>query len=157
MGLDITAYKNLIKIENPQRDGDGELIDYDEAFEPGASAKWSESAFPGRAEGLDISCVYQYQDAFDFRAGSYSGYNRWRDQLEEFGQGRAFQELINFADNEGVIGPVVSKKLACDFQALEPAARFYAENINSEWFIEQYLNWKKAFEMASENGAVEFC
>ena len=40
----------------------------------------------------------------------------WRDKLNEFAGNVAFQELIDFADNEGVIGSELSKKLYDDFQ-----------------------------------------
>ncbi|WP_195536871.1 hypothetical protein [Bacillus paralicheniformis] len=162
MGLDITVYKNLKVVENPQFDGNGELENWNTEWTPGDSMRWSEEHFPGRGQGIDPDKVYTWEDTFQFRAGSYSGYNRWRAQLEKFKGNEAFQELINFADNEGVIGPIVSKKLAEDFQKHEDEAKAFAirlgdvfDDTSSYWF-ELYKTWKEAFEMASENGAVEF-
>ncbi len=159
MGLDITAYKNLKAILNPNLDSYGNPENWHTEWKPGASMDWSESCFPGRGEGVDSDTVYTYEDRFDFRAGSYSGYNQWRAELASFAQGDAFSELINFADNEGVIGPVVSKKLAKDFADNADRDVEYAKTLgysNGEWWLSKYEAWKKAFEMASENGAVDF-
>lgn len=157
MGLDITAYKNLKVVENPKFDEDGELLDCENEWQPGAGMEWSEECFPGRGEGVEAKSVYTYETRFGFYAGSYSGYNWWRSKLEEFAEGNQFQELINFADNEGVIGPVVSKKLYKDFtKNYERAIGFDKTLGEGKRWITQYENWKKAFEMAADNGAVDF-
>lgn len=158
MGLDITVYKNLEAVKNPELDEDGYPINWETEWKPGESMVWSETHFPGRGEGVDPHTVYKYEESFGFRAGSYSGYNRWRLRLHQFRGDVAFQELINFADNEGVIGPVVSKKLANDFAVHEEAAVQYANSLGEEGdvWIQLYQIWKEAFEMAAENGAVEF-
>ncbi len=157
MGLDITAYKNLKKVKNPQFDEYGDLVNWETQWRTDASMEWSESVWPGRGEGVEVKTVYSYEEDYDFRAGSYSGYNFWRAGLESFKGDVAFQELIDFADNEGVIGPIVSKKLAKDFSDYEEEAKAYAKTIaDGDWWFERYLAWKKAFEMASENGAVDF-
>lgn len=159
MGLDITAYRKLKKVVNPIIDGDGYPEDYKNQWTPGASMKWSEGAFPGRGEGVDADAVYEWEDKFCFRAGSYIGYGMWRSELEMFKGEVAFQELINFADNEGVIGSVVAKKLLQDFVNHEAAAEEYSKTVrdsDGKWFIYNYLQWKKAFEFASDDGAVDF-
>lgn len=157
MGLDITAYKKLKVVENPQVDEDGDLVNWKTEWRPGESMKWSEENFPGRGEGVEADCVYTYEDSFGFRAGSYFGYGYWRDVLEEFKGDIAFQELINFADNEGVIGPVVSKKLFEDFKKHEKEAEAFAKTLeDGEFFIEKYKCWMKAFEYALDDGAVDF-
>lgn len=156
MGLDITAYKNLKLVEKPELDEDGEIVNWDSEWKPGASMEWSEKHFSGRGEGVNPNSVYTWEDSFGFRAGSYSGYGWWRRQLGQFAKGDDFQELINFADNEGVIGPIVSKKLANDFSKnLEEAIEF-AAHLESEDWLELYNLWHRAFEIASENGAVDF-
>ena len=158
MGLDITAYRKLKVVTNPQIDEDGELINWDTEWKPGASMDWSEENFPGRGEGIDSEKVYTWEEEYGFRAGSYSGYNRWRSELEEFAIDNSFQELINFADNEGVIGTVVSKKLVKDFIENEERAIEYDLALGeNNWWINQYRKWKKAFEMAADDGAINFC
>jgi len=94
---------------------------------PGAGMKWSESDWPGRAAGIpDADVAYSFADKQRFRAGSYSGYGEWRNSLATVAGFRSarhawenahsgpFFELLNFADNDGVIGPEVSAKLARD-------------------------------------------
>lgn len=160
MGLDIVAFKKLSVVEEPERDEYGDLINYNTEWTPGSSMKWSEEHFPGRAEGLNADSVYTYEKIYMFKAGSYSGYNEWRDQLNTFKGKEAFQELINFADNEGVIGPVVAKKLYEDFkknrhEALDYSMKRMKED-ESLLFMELYEEWTKAFKVASDNGAVNF-
>lgn len=158
MGLDITVYKKLKKVENPKLDKDGYPLDCDNQWTPGASMEWSESCFPGRADGIESDSVYTWDDDYYFRAGSYSGYNMWRDTLADFSDGSTFIELINFADNEGVIGPVISKKLYEDFSTNYFRAVEYSKTIeDGEYWISKYKEWMKAFEFASEDGAVVFC
>jgi hypothetical protein len=122
MGLDITAYKKLTIVPGAAINGDGEPED-DTLWTPGASMEWSEGHWPGRAAGIpDAKAVYSYTDSFCFHAGSYGGYNVFRSELESFARGAGpFAELIEFADNEGVIGPVVSQKLAADFAKYQDA------------------------------------
>lgn len=161
MGLDITVYKQLSRVENPKLDEYGDPEKWNTEWKPGASMEWSEKHFPGRGEGIDPQKVYKWKEKFGFRAGSYSGYNWWRDKLNQFANkdnpSNDFIELINFADNEGVIGFVVSRKLAKDFEQNEVKAKDFAETLDDgEWWLEQYQNWKKAFETASDYGAVEF-
>ena len=63
-----------------------------------------------------------------------------------------FVELIDFFDNEGVIGTVVSKKLLTDFQMGIEKARQHSE----PYFFIQYEKWMTAFEYASQDGYVDF-
>lgn len=157
MGLDITAYRKLKVVKNPVLDKDGDLVNWETEWQPGGSMEWSEKHFPGRGQGIEPQAVYTWKDSFGFRASSYSGYNWWRSKLEEFAGENQFQELINFADNEGVIGPVVSKKLYKDFtENYERAVEFDKTLGEGKRWINQYENWKKAFEMAADNGAIDF-
>lgn len=157
MGLDITAYRKLEVVENPEIDEDGNLENWETNWTPGASMEWAEKHFPGRAEGLDSKAVYAWTDKKIFRAGSYSGYGWWRKKLAEFAGQIAFQELINFADNEGCIGSVVSEKLLQDFITYEGLARDFSQGMeNGEWWFKSYQDWKDAFELAADGGAVDF-
>lgn len=158
MGLDIIAYRKLQKVENPILDEEGYPVNYETEWKPGPSMEWAEKHFPGRADGVDADSVYTWDDEYCFRAGSYSGYNMWRDLLAEFSDGSDFRELINFPDNEGVIGPVVSKKLYNDFKTNHEKAIQYSTNLeDGEYWLHRYNHWMKAFQYASENGAVIFC
>lgn len=159
MGLDIVAYKNLKPVSGLSWDTEDHLSEIKDYWNPGDSMKWSEKHFPGRGAGIDPDTTYSYEDQYCFRPGSYSGYNTWRELLFCFSKnkGDAFYEIINFADNEGVIGPIVSKKLLNDFNKYYEEALEYAKQTGHEkWFISKYEDWMKAFEYASCNGAINF-
>jgi hypothetical protein len=165
MGLDITAYSKLTKVPHAVED-DGE--DYLQVY--------ANPHFPGRAKGLEDGAYYSFDASMGFRAGSYSGYHNWREQLARmagyapvpysmFGddpqlshQAGAFEvesgpfwELICFSDCEGTIGPVVSAKLLQDFRDYDEVAKKLDEN-----FYAKYSRFTEAFAMAADGGAVDF-
>jgi len=175
MGLDITAYGNLRKIDAVfSKDGEPidpatrEALDGD-YYEPRPNEHYD------RADGLTEG-VYRYEKAIAHRAGSYGGYNRWREELAKLGgwplgsyeqygktwsshaasawdaKGGAFWELINFSDCEGTIGAATSAKLARDFAEHQANADAHEDN----GFREKYGQWRAAFELAANNGAVSF-
>ncbi len=107
-------------------------------------------------------------EQFSFRAGSYSGYGRWREALcllalkcepadvwaaADTFAGRPFVELINFSDAEGAIGFEAAARLARDFRSFETQAREHAEPA----FYESYRDWQRAFTLAADEGVVIFC
>lgn len=152
MGLDVKAYKKMMKVDNPERDEDGCLVNWDKLVEVDQSTlDDTEEHFKGRTQGL-VTGVYSSDDSLRFRAGAYSYYNRFREKLEKMASNSQLFELIMFSDCEGFIGPVVSKKLAKDFKDLEKIAREQLDDYD----METYLNFKKAFELASEDGCVQF-
>lgn len=167
MGLDITAYRGLTAITNPQVYEDGSPRNNSSQWIDQQVIDWTEDNWPGRSEGLSVG-YYVWDDTFGFCAGSYSGYNHWRQQLARYAGYESaehvwhtkptgpFVELIDFADNEGFIGPIVSKKLARDFSDHKSAIVKKALSDRDEYFIQQYLAWEKCFEVAAEGGCVEF-
>lgn len=164
MGIDISWYRNLhepLPYDRDTFEGEDDRVTF-----------FDNDAFPGRIEGIDTNLSYKYDESDDFRAGSYSDYNRWRDTLAKLvgwdagidhtgqlshcidawdGVEGPFSELINFSDCEGTIGPVVSAKLAKDFAD-------YQEKADAEGgdFADRYAKWREAFEQAAQNGAVAF-
>lgn len=174
MGLDITAYCFLEKIDCVFN-ADGEPINpktreyIASYFKP-----FHNSDFPGRADDIEVGAVYSYRKSMRFRAGSYGGYNRWREELaklvgyplterESHGQimkehaagawqadSGPFWELINFSDCEGIIGSATSAKLAKDF------ASFTSLQWSSSSKADAAANFRAAFEIASQKGAVKF-
>jgi hypothetical protein len=142
--------------------------------------------FPEQSEGLPDGFGYGTGEEYSFRAGSYSGYGEWRDLLSRLaldmgsegvwnkidsGVGYSeipFSEVINFSDADGIIGPVASKKLHNDFvnyekDIMKKLDRYYLKfedfEIDGEtydWFKNKYKDWKEAFRIASNNGAVIF-
>lgn len=182
MGLQIKAFERLTRLK----------VAFDEEDDPvdpktGERLVYSLCVFvtmPDRAEGLEDQGFYKAENSMRFSAGSYGGYNYWRDALARMvgyapapievipadevrfpyyhgaiaaGSGPFF-ELIHFSDCHGTIGPVVSVKLARDFAEWEERARQYeAANSNlAGFFFSQYQLWNKAFQMAANGGAVDF-
>lgn len=170
MGLDISAYQGLCLI-NP-------ALAHELEDDPNSSSIYINKDFPARAADLPNPCRFSSSaDSFGFRAGSYSGYSRWRELLAEFAAyhvepGRPgyadsawnadsgpFWELICFSDCEGAIGPSVSAKLSADFQERHTAAVAWAHarpNGDGDHFMHTYNNFARAFEMAAQGGAVSF-
>lgn len=159
MGLDITYYKNLTPAPSEAED---------------AIQLYDNPSFPGRSAGIDCNANYIAESSGGFRAGSYSGYNTWREELAKFAgypavaperaergssrhdsgawqaDGGPFWELINFSDCEGTIGPIASAKLAKDFAENQSRADEYSD---PSW-RQLYTAWRTAFETAAKNGAV---
>ena len=171
MGLDITAYSQLTAAAgNEAFDETGELC-----------GNWIQFSvnpdYPGREDDILHRHAYKAVAAFSVHAGSYSRYNHWRDQLAalagyalghytRYGKDwpsyaatvwedpklGPFMELINFSDCEGVIGAKTSAKLAADFAEFQAKADAHPD----DHFRSKYAEWRKAFEMAANNGAVDF-
>lgn len=154
MGLDITAYSRMTRVGCAE----------DDCYPAPHVRVYINPDFPTRADDLQDGC-YTFDEEFDFRAGSYSGYNNWRDALARFAgyeSARAcfdgshdadpFGALICFSDCEGAIGAATSAKLAADFAAFQDKA----DASDDDWFREKYADWRKAFEMAADGGAVCF-
>lgn len=161
MGLDITAFSTLVV----QPDYDPATVDLDDTVVEISQEiiNWTEKNWPGRTAGL-VAGICGFSAAIDFAAGSYGGYNRWRDRLAKLAgfpdadtvwrdspQG-PFVELINFADNEGYIGPVVAAKLAVDFAAY----RTLANEVEIPGFAERYSYWHDACLIAANGGCLVF-
>lgn len=167
MGLDITAYGKIQRIE-PQPEYEDTPDD--------VARLYVNPDFPGRADDIEDG-YYTYGTSHDFAAGSYGGYNVWRNQLAELAGYPAvrheagykppemshaaaawevdagpFWELIHFADNEGCIGTAVSAKLAKDFAEFQSKADAHPDGL----FWSRYAEWRRAFELAADGGAVDF-
>jgi hypothetical protein len=154
MGLDIIAYRDLTEID-------------------GARLAHNSDEFAARSDDIDTGATYHAAEDYGFRAGSYSGYNEWREELAKLAgyehvpyrdEGKThsagawsqssgpFWELIYFSDCEGTIGPKTSAKLAKDFADFQPKADQHPH----DWFRNLYAHWRRAFDLAAQNGAVVF-
>jgi len=169
MGLDISAYRGLQEVADADLDEDGLPVDENLWLAGKLIIEITEEHWPGRSAGVTPG-VYSFAEAFHFRAGSYTGFGLWRDALarlvlrmsaEQVWAARPegpFVELIDFADNEGVIGPRVAAKLAKDFADHAAIAMAHVSDDDDEhgWFSEPYREWQRAFELAADGGAVHF-
>ena len=160
MGLDITAWE-VARITPPHE------YDGDECYDNDHVRSFTD-AFPYSLRGLEEGRCYRVSGAkLRFRAGSYGGYNGWRELLALAALDvlpgviwrdpadwidQPFFELINFSDCEGVIGPEACADLAADFTAHRDTMLTDGE----EWFIELYDIWRQAFAIAAGTGLVDF-
>ncbi|MCX7255680.1 MAG: hypothetical protein NTZ64_02845 [Polaromonas sp.] len=171
MGLDITAYKNA----RPARAEIQAVISTAEeprevAYDLGVVIPWINNHFPGREEGITPGIAYE-TDKEKICAGlSYGSYNVWRESLGQMvgianirewfrnpDMSVPFAELLNFADNEGVLGPVVCKRLAAYFEEwAERAAKYTPRTLEAEHFRRHYATWHAAFKHAACDGFVEY-
>ena len=177
MGLDIGAMSGL-------KDAPGKICDEDWEIIDEKTGEWEDGKFyvaninpdfKEQAEGLEANKVYGYEEYFNFRAGSYGGYNQWREMLcnmalgldpndlwnhKDKYKGEPFYELINFSDCEGTIGSVTCKKLFNDFKKFRARAKGYSNGLppsyDGEYWFQKYEEWMKAFKMGADNGCVDF-
>lgn len=177
MGLDVTAYRQLTKLDVLFNE-DGEAVNPTtrEAVENYLRV-YSNPDFPGRADGLIDRAAYSYEEAEHVFSRGYGGYNDWRESLAKLADYPAdyrqtfgvrershaaaawngvitsgpFYELVNFADNEGTIGPVVATKLLQDFVEFDERAKAFGSS-----FYEGYCDFRRGLEMAADNGALDF-
>lgn len=175
MGLDITAYKKIKPLDCVfNKNGEPINPKTKEAIEN----YWNptnNNYFPERATDINFETVYSFESFLHIHAGSYGGYNNWREQLAEMAgwpaveierygaKVKSFQaatheakdgdffELIMFSDCEGTLGTKTCQKLLKDFEKFQEKA-----NQIGGYFLEKYNQWRKAFEHASENGAISF-
>lgn len=122
MGLDISVYKVEGYLGT-------DIERTDDMF-----CVYGATGFEDRADDME-GCYKNGEYMFSFRAGSYGGYNWWRDVLSDSSEvilnndryreslfektdAEAFMELIWFSDCEGFIGTETSKKLYNDFESL---------------------------------------
>lgn len=165
MGLDVYAYKAVKRTE----------MSDDDFFEKEPDKHiylMVHPEFPGHANPLS-SGVYSWEEVFCF-GQAYSAHTRFRNNLaklagyEPFGKSELrhfagaildevkegpFWELINFADNEGVIGTDFCKKLAKDFDDFQEKAESVQDDIE---FRTRYHRWRQACHLAAQDGCLDF-
>lgn len=170
MGLDISVYATAELL--PEH----EMVE--DCWEHGHVKAFCYDGMERSLRGLEKDREYQtegWSGAFNFRAGSYGGYNAFRAALSmaalnldpqdvwqngEKYQDAPFYELVSFADNEGTIGPDASADLYEDFvthrdQIFATWNDGFDAN-TAEYYQASYDNWLKAFEIAKDGGIVDF-
>lgn len=153
MTLDISAYGGLKEIPAPILDENGDP-DANKCFYEPTLIRRTEKHWPGSTKGLKEHQAYTWKTSFSFSAGSYTGYSYWQELLADLrGDTTDFDELIHFTNCEGIIGPAAAKKLYDDFQRHDERSFLCQES----FFISKYQDFMRAFKIASDNGAVEFC
>lgn len=153
MGLDVTAYSNF-KITKVVIEED----DYEYYF---CNSGFEQSNMNIEEQYVNID----FDEDFDFRAGSYGGYNHFRNSLclasnnitaKELWNSEdktlKFYWLINFSDCEGYIGTGYCKILYDEFVKYEKEVK---EKLNIDYH-DKYDNFKEAFRLGANNGLVNF-
>lgn len=166
MGLDITAYSRLKPVGKHTEGWCGDES-HVEAY--------AYDCFPASFRGIPIlgTAAGSGGDTFmvggcytvtgdtkihRFRAGAYSGYGAWRDDLcRQFNPDTKpdlpFYELIFFADNEGTIGPEAALDLLADFDL---HVNLYDPPEHIDYFREKYADWHEACRLAADSGLICF-
>jgi hypothetical protein len=183
MGLDITGFSNLRYLGHHEVPEHSEHPYDPETYERVHVEALAYDAFPHALMGIPnqrlktystsqfITCgcfeLTEKTEQHAFRAGSYGGYNRWRQDLADRfnpyrdngrpGPEGPFYELIWFADNEGTIGELAATSLLGNFRQYE--VEYRAAHLGSEmgdYFVEKYADWLRACELAADSGLIDF-
>lgn len=168
MGLDIMAYSNLAPVGHivlPWCEDDDHIAAFAyDAFPHAIQAVLLEQGVHDQFLHAGCFVTTDATETHSFRAGSYGGYNRWRNDLQEqFNPDRVpdkpFYELIWFADNEGTLGPEAAAALAEDFQRYsrdydppKVSGRIYDPAGRRRVFDD----FARAAELAANNGLIVF-
>lgn len=162
MGLDIVAHSKIEPVTDLPEDED-------DRYEAGFIRAYVLTGFDQSLRGLEDGQWYRSTgDTLHFCAGSYSGYNHFREALSravydvdpatvwanpDAYRDRPFFELINFADNEGTIGPEAAADLAADFDEWADTVH---ERLDDDYYRAKYDEWRAAFHLAAGSGLVNF-
>ena len=165
MGLSISYYSN-IKYTGKN---DEDKFEYKDK----CCYLYGNDSFPNHFD-INKSGVYIYEKRGTFNAGSYSTYSQFRHDLQTmaiFSNGITninydeydeksipFYELIHFSDCEGSINADICKKIFKDFEdnskKIKKQLDMSKDRDETFWYL--YKQFKKAFRVASNNGAVTF-
>lgn len=162
MGLSAYAYRLATLTDEHERNDACYENDHVLAFILG-------DEFRRSLRGLNAGRCYKVSDRAITVSNSYSGHGRFREVLARVFYDKAprdiwndpdayvdqpFFELLQFADNEGTIGPLAAADLARDFA--EGREQWNAALEVSEWVRSTYDEWAEAFEAAANGGLVTF-
>ena len=184
MGLDISYYSKIKESKEIEDDfypsiytsSNGYFIYQLGSLKKDAPYELTEESEDGSFRAGSYSGYGEWRNKLSVMAGYGDASDVWKDfgsnirycklkkiNGEEFKM-KPFYELICFSDCEGVIGPEISKKLYQDFLDFDEKAKdfqknntdFYPSPYQGDYFYQLYQNWKEAFRVASEYGAVFF-
>jgi hypothetical protein len=162
MGLDAYAYEHAELIEA------GRFSDFDEDRvgdlpEGQVFLRPFDGAFEEQAEGL-VDGIYRVSGEVLHSRRSYGGYSHLRDQVSRSVTGYPaevvwkrddWQDLtlgywINFADNEGLIGPKTCALLADQAEAVGDLT------LDSDWDERSWAEWRAMFRLAADTGLISY-
>lgn len=174
MGLAVTGYSHLTAVGF--HDKDPELNEGEEGgpesfcYYENHTEAYAYDSFPlsfigipvlRQRDGIVFGGCYAHTEAttsYRFAAGSYGGYNRWRERLQakynpDRKESEPFFELIWFADNEGTISSLAAQNLLADFEAYGPDVELgtYGNSYGGP-----FDDFHKACKLAAEDGLIRF-
>lgn len=177
MGLDITAYQGMVRLMDwpAEVEGIDDIATYsglDIGYQIDGKAVVDvhpscAHVFPRHLGSLTPG-IYAHGGRMHFRAGSYSGYNEWRDWLSRAALGASAEQvwrnfaayedrgvawLVNFSDANGYIGPEISRRILDDIRAHVAQIR---AAVTDSWYGEKLDQWIAALEMAADGGMLDF-
>jgi hypothetical protein len=161
MGLTISAYSEVNLIEAYSLTERKESpADHQYDLEPGYVYLYA--PIGRKPMSVPVDGYYQRKGKLvHISAGSYSGYNAWRELLcdlvgtttfKVWYEGfvpPAFHELLNYSDCEGAFRTETCVKLAKDFEAWEKRAEEYARKHGLPSFFTLYRQIQQAFDIAA--------
>ena len=184
MGLDIMAISNLEKKHKLSEEQKALPWEFQPAkkatrMKIDATPYGSEHGGFNKCEDMEGGKYAETDETTEhhFRAGSYSGYNRFRKLLSkgvadvdvdtlweneaQYKDSPMF-EMINFSDCEGILGTGVCQKLYPQF--VDNRVKFenylkseFGQDVNTViWEMETYDNFTEAFKLGSQNGIVVY-
>lgn len=163
MGLDVRSYEHVELVRACPLSGISD-DDYDEHDRAGHVLLYNMEEFAERGDGLPDG-FYRGKGATLHWQASYGGYNRFRRDLCVAVLGvepetvwndyatyldRPFAPLINFADNEGFLGPQTCSRLAADAEAVGML------DLADGWGQNPWPMWTKMFVSAAGTGVISF-
>jgi hypothetical protein len=178
MGLDVTAYRQVRKVADwPEGvESIDEIAEY-EGLSNGYI--WNgmrvTNVHPAQKDhplhrAMLTPGVRAYVDRERMRAGSYSGYNEWRNWLAIARYGLTAREvwtrweadpgfregaawLINFSDCEGYIDASIAARILADLQA---HAQAIIASAPEGWYADKFRGWLGLLEIATDGGLLDF-
>lgn len=158
MGLDVSIYQNIKKIELEDDDSEEFYNSYQfRAFVIADEWKYKvknlvyDAYYSGDAVGPDFGYAYSAHKYFRDQLASITGDTNWTTEIDET---KPYFELLYFADNEGCFDWEISEKLYNDFvdnRELAMSKLGYDES-----FVRRYDIWTEIFKYGKNKGVVVF-
>lgn len=148
MGLDVSVYTS-IELCGP-RECDFKAFVIDDSWRWKIKNLRENGYYKGVCYNCGLSYSYSTHKRFRMSLCKLVGFDS-KDftEVPEYGP---FSELIDFADNEGVLDWEVSEKLFEDFENYKELAKIELEK---PW-IDFYMQWGEVFKVAKNKGVVVF-
>ena len=183
MGLDILAISR-INFESIKEEAELDTESRDEESEQNFIFLMNNDILFEQSDGIEQG-NYRYDGAFDsFGAGSYSGYNRWREKLafltgwdiselheaaiKTLARNESLNEVLNQDEPAKVEIPFVELIMFSDCEGFigpKTSAKLHKDFIDhleeakeiGDSFFYLYEHFMNAFDLASDDGCVVFC